>query len=182
MSEFYVAILERGGGGEIFATIPDLPGVNAAASSEREALALAIDFANDYVRDLLADGHDVPPARDIDAIEHDPEAPELCRALIPVDVPGQTVKISLSIDEALLTRADRAAGKAGMSRSGFFAAAVLDRIAATAKARSWADADVARALNVLREEGIAFGPKASPGAAAKRPVKHSRTVRRAGKP
>ena len=108
MSEFYVAILEANSEGEFFATVPDLPGVNTAAATKKEALSLAIEFANDYVRDLVEDGHKVPPARDMDEIEHDPEVPEVDRALIPVEVPGKSVKISVSIDEALLVRADRA--------------------------------------------------------------------------
>jgi predicted RNase H-like HicB family nuclease len=178
MPDFYVAILERNSLGEIFATVPDLPAVNAAAATEHEALTLAVDFANDYVRDLIADGHRVPPARDIDSIERDLEAPELGRALIPVDVPGQTIKISLSIDEALLKRADRAAAKAGMSRSGFFAAAALDRIAAAAKERSWTDEDVARAVTVLREGGLAYKAEPPSAGRAKRPAKRRRTARR----
>jgi predicted RNase H-like HicB family nuclease len=128
LSEFYVAILERNKAGEIFATLPDLPGVNAAGATAGEALAFAVEFANDYVRDLVADGHEVPPARAIDAIEADTDVTELARVLIPVEVPGRSVKISLSIDEALLKRVDRAAGTIGMTRSGFFATAVQEKI------------------------------------------------------
>jgi predicted RNase H-like HicB family nuclease len=94
MSPFYVAILEANAAGEIFATILDLPGVNTSASTRAGALALAVEFANDYVRDLVNDGHPVPKARDIDAIAVDPEAPELGRALIPVEVPGKRMKVS----------------------------------------------------------------------------------------
>lgn len=128
MSEFYVAVLARNSEGEIFATIPDLPGVNSAAATEREALSLAVEFANDYVRDLIAEGHDVPTARALLAIPIEAEDEEIGRALIPVEVPGKSVKISISIDEALLTRIDRAAERTGLTRSGFIAAATEDRI------------------------------------------------------
>lgn len=128
MSEFYVAILETNSEGEFFVTVPDLPGVNAAAATRLEALELAIEFANDYVRDLVEEGHAVPPARDLAEVEHDPEMREVGRALIPVEVPGKSLKISLSIDQALLTRADRAAAQVGLTRSGFFAAAVEEKI------------------------------------------------------
>ena len=128
MSEFYVAVLETNSEGEFFATVPDLPGVNTAAATKKEALSLAIEFANDYVRDLVEDGHKVPPARDSDESEHDAEVHEAGRAMIPVEVPGKSVKISVSIDEALLIRADRAAAKVGLTRSGFFAAAVENKI------------------------------------------------------
>jgi hypothetical protein len=52
MAQFYVAVLEANSAGEIFVFVPDLPGVTAAAGTEHEALTLAIEFANDYVRDL----------------------------------------------------------------------------------------------------------------------------------
>jgi predicted RNase H-like HicB family nuclease len=128
MSEFYVAVLETNSEGEVFATIPDLPGVNSAAATKTEALSLAIEFANDYVRDLAGEGHPVPKARDLDEIEHDPEVKEIGRALIPVEVPGKSVKISISIDEAQLARVDRAAEKIGMTRSGYFAVAAEEKI------------------------------------------------------
>lgn len=128
MSEFYVAVIETNSEGEFFVTVPDLPGVNAAAFTKLEALELAVEFANDYARDLVEEGHAVPPARDLAEIEHDPEVQEVGRALIPVEVPGKSLKISLSIDEALLTRADRAAARVGLTRSGFFAAAVEGKI------------------------------------------------------
>lgn len=128
MSQFYVAILEANSEGEVFATIPDLPGVNAAAATEQEALILAIEFANDYVRDLVEDGHPVPTSHELTAVERDPEAQELGRALIPVEVPGKSVKISISIDEALLKRADRSAEREGLTRSAFIAEALGARL------------------------------------------------------
>jgi len=128
MSEFYVAVIETNSEGEFFVTVPDLPGVNTAAANKLAALELAVEFANDYVRDLVEEGHAVPPARDLAEIEHDPEVREVGRAIIPVEVPGKSLKISLSIDQALLTRADRAAARVGLTRSGFFAAAVEEKI------------------------------------------------------
>lgn len=126
MSEFYVAILARNSEGEVFATVPDLPGANSAASTESAALDLVIEFADDYVRDLLESGHPVPRPRSLSEIAF--EEGEMGRALIPVDIPGKSVKVTLSIDEAVLARADRAAKALGESRSGFFASAVLKRV------------------------------------------------------
>jgi predicted RNase H-like HicB family nuclease len=125
---WYVAVLETNSEGLIFAMIPDLPGVNASGATMSDALGLVREFADSYVRDLVENGQPVPEATAIDQIPVEPDAPELARALIPIEVPGRTVKISLSIDEALLKRADRAASRVGMSRSGFFAAAAEARI------------------------------------------------------
>jgi predicted RNase H-like HicB family nuclease len=126
---WYWAILERNKAGRYFAHVPDLPGATAAGASEGEVLQAIAEIATDHVRDLVEDGHVLPPSRNSREIEHDPEVKEYLRAAIPIDVPGRSTKISLSIDEALLRRADRAANTAGMSRSGFFAAAVTDKIA-----------------------------------------------------
>jgi predicted RNase H-like HicB family nuclease len=132
MSVFYVAVLARNSEGEIFATVPDLPGVNSAAATRAEALAFAIEFANDYVHDLIGEGHEVPAARDMDDIPIEEEDEEIGRALIPVELPGKSVKVSISIDEALLVRIDRAAERTGLTRSGFIAAAAEDRIRSSA--------------------------------------------------
>lgn len=161
MSVFYVTVLEANSEGEVFATVPDLPGVNAAAATQAEALALAIEFANDYVRDLVDEGHPVPVPRDIEAIKVDRKAPELGRALIPVEVPGKSVKISMSIDEALLNRADRTAQQVGMSRSGFFADAVQQKIAQLSRPAS----------RGLSEEALPYLFELRPVAADKRPRK-----------
>ena len=118
--------------GELFATLPDLPGVNVTGETEGEVLALAKEFADDYVRDLVEDGHPVPKPRSYEQLLKDEprDKSEMTRAFIPVEVPGKSVKISLSIDEALLARADRAAEDEGLTRSGFIAAAIDTRLRA----------------------------------------------------
>lgn len=128
---WYWAVLERNKDGRYFAHVPDLPGATAAGDSEQEVLQNIAEIAADHIRDLVEDGHEVPKARGNAEIPQDPEVSEVGRAAIPVDVPGKSVKISLSIDEALLKRIDRAANRAGMTRSGYFAAAAEARIAAT---------------------------------------------------
>jgi predicted RNase H-like HicB family nuclease len=125
---WYWAVLERNKDGRYFAHVPDLPGATASGATEREVLQNIAEIAADHVRDLVEDGHDVPKARRNDEIERDPDVNEVGRAAIPVDVPGKSVKISLSIDEALLKRIDRTAAKAGMTRSGFFAAAAEEKM------------------------------------------------------
>jgi predicted RNase H-like HicB family nuclease len=94
VSQFYVAVLETNSAGEVFAFVPDLPGVTAAAATEQEALNLAIELANDYVRDLAEEGHPVPEPRRMTDIERDPDVHEIARALIPVEIPGAAISIS----------------------------------------------------------------------------------------
>ena len=87
------------------------------------------------MRDLVTEGHEVPAPRDIGDIPVEEEDQEIGRALIPVELPGKSVKISISIDEALLVRIDRAAEATGLTRSGFIAAAAEDRIRSSAAGR-----------------------------------------------
>ncbi len=124
---WYWAIIEHHAG-EYFATLPDLPGPTAADPDINEALRFLTEFAADHVADLVERGAQVPAARHGDDIERDPDVEEWGRALVPVDIPGKSVKVTLSIDEAVLARADRAARATGESRSGYFAGAVMKRV------------------------------------------------------
>lgn len=114
--------------GQFWITLPDFLGVNVATSTMEEGAHLAAEFAAEHAKALVDDGQPLPTptkADDIEAI-----ADECGRVLIPVDLPGKSVKVTLSIDEALLARADQAAERVGETRSGFFAAAVQQRIRA----------------------------------------------------
>jgi predicted RNase H-like HicB family nuclease len=148
---WYWAILERNKAGKYFAFVPDLPGATAGADTEREVLQCIAEIAADHVRDMVESGQPVPVARSVEDIPRDPEVKEYGRAAIPVDLPGRSVKISLSIDEALLNRADHAAKQVGMSRSGFFADSVQQKITELSQAR-------AGAAGGFAEAGRAFEP------------------------
>ena len=135
---WYWAVIERTNEG-YFAHLPDLPGPTARGDTDKEALVLLAEFADDHVGDLIADGHQVPAASN--EPERDPEVEEWGRAIVPVEVPGTTIRVSLSIDQALLKRIDRVAERVGETRSGFIAGAALQRIRAETKG-ALADADI----------------------------------------
>ena len=122
MTVFYVAVLERERR-RIVARIPDLPAISGAGATRAQALDQLIYYANAHVRSLLEQAEQVPPPRDIDDIPVKRDVAELGRALVPVEMPGRSVKISLSIDEALLKHVDRAANAQGTTRSAYFARA-----------------------------------------------------------
>lgn len=128
---WYWAVIEHHAG-EYWATIPDLPGPNAADPDANQALRLLAEFAADHVADLVERDAEVPTARSVDDIEHDPEVKEWGRAAVPVDIPGKSVKVTISIDEAVLKRVDQAATQVGESRSGYFASAAVQRMRGSA--------------------------------------------------
>jgi predicted RNase H-like HicB family nuclease len=121
MTVFYLAVLEHHGSNRIVARIPDLPAISAMGATRAKALAELVYLANGHVRLLVEHAEQVPPARDIDDIPSGDGGHEHGRALIPVEIPGKSVKISISIDEALLRRIDRAVAAEGTTRSGYFA-------------------------------------------------------------
>lgn len=123
---WYFADLEENSTGDIFAFFEDLPGVTAAGKDVTEALRYLAEFAADHVRDLADSGEAIPePTPWHELSEKEPTV--FARVAVPIEMPGKSVKISISIDSAVLARADRAAEEVGDTRSGFFAAAVSER-------------------------------------------------------
>ena len=124
-TNWYFASLEENSMGDIFAFLEDLPGVTAAGKSVAETLRYLTEFAADHVRDLADSGEPIPEPTPWDKLPAQ-ESTVFARVVVPVEMPGKSVKISISIDSAVLARADRAAKAVGDTRSGFFAAAVSE--------------------------------------------------------
>jgi hypothetical protein len=77
------------------------------------------------VRDIADSGEAIPaptPWHKLPALE----PTVFARVVVPVELSGKSVKISISIDSAVLAKADRAAEEVGDTRSGFFASAVSE--------------------------------------------------------
>jgi predicted RNase H-like HicB family nuclease len=122
---YYWAIVEKSTDG-FYAFLPDLPGATAAGESVEEALRWLAEFAADHIRDSKErDGRNPPEATKLEDIAHDPEAPEYGRVLLPVELPAKAVKISVTVDEGVLARIDRAASEAGTNRSAFLTDSAL---------------------------------------------------------
>ncbi len=122
---YYWAIVEKSTDG-FYAVLPDLPGATAAGDSVEEALRWLAEFAADYIRDARERGGTSPPdATKLEDIPYDPEVSEYGRVLLPVELPAKAVKISMTIDEGVLARIDRAASEAGTNRSAFLTDSAL---------------------------------------------------------
>ena len=136
---WYWAVIERTNEG-YFAHLPDLPGPTARGDTDKEALVLLAEFADDHVGDLIADGHQVPAASN--EPERDPEVEEWGRAIVPVEVPGTTIRVSLSIDQALLKRIDRVAERVGENSAAASSLAQPCNGSAPRRRSALADADI----------------------------------------
>ena len=103
-------------------TFPDLPGCVSAGDSFEDAAHAAREALSGHLAALRADGDPVPAPRTWAEISADPEAmPQgsLAQLVTPRRVPGERLRINITIDKGLLRVADEAAEAAGLTRSGF---------------------------------------------------------------
>ncbi|MCZ8179300.1 MAG: type II toxin-antitoxin system HicB family antitoxin [Rhizobium sp.] len=115
-------------------SFPDLPGCISAASSLDELLLDGKEALDLHVEMMLQDGEALPDFRSLDALRADPEfAEDFATAelvtLLPVDIPGRAVKVTITMEEHLLMRLNKAAERQGYTRSGFIAEAVRRKLA-----------------------------------------------------
>jgi predicted RNase H-like HicB family nuclease len=114
------------------AVFPDLPGCTSAGATVQDAATNAAEALAGHVDVTLDAGEDIPPPSSPDAPL--PDWLEVvpgriaARVLVPVDMPGRSVRTNITLDEGLLARLDAAATAEGMSRSGFIAQAVRERL------------------------------------------------------
>ena len=136
--QFYRACIEADDQPGYSVFFPDFPGCTSAGDTVQEAARNAAEALALHVEGLIDAGKAIPqpsapdaPLPDwLEASEHD-EAPSKIAAtvLVPVEAPGRTVRVNITMDEGLLGRLDAAASAAGTSRSGFIAEVVRERIA-----------------------------------------------------
>jgi predicted RNase H-like HicB family nuclease len=98
-----------------------------ALENGREALALHIDG-------MVAEGEVPPNSALLDepfpewVTEAESSMSKPIWALMPMDVPGKSVRINITMDEALVSRLDTDARREGTTRSGYLAQAVRERL------------------------------------------------------
>lgn len=132
VSTFVTAIVHRVSD-NFGVSFPDLPGCIAEGRTQQDALANAADAVAFHVEGLLAGGEAIPVPRELDDLRADPEfsddfAGAELLALVPVTLPGRSIRINLTMDENLLAAIDRAAERSGATRSGFLADAARAKL------------------------------------------------------
>jgi predicted RNase H-like HicB family nuclease len=113
-------------------SFPDLPGCIAAGDSLDEVLQRGAAAAAAYIDSLIEDGEPIPVLRTLDQLKTDPSFREDSEdgmiIGLPIDLPGKAVRVNISLDENLVAAVDRAAARAGLSRSAFLAAAAKAKL------------------------------------------------------
>jgi predicted RNase H-like HicB family nuclease len=131
MSTHVIAIVHEEAG-VYGASCPDLPGCIAAGDSLDEAMQRGAAAAAAYINSLIEDGEPIPVLRTLDQLKADPtfreDAEDGMIVGLPIDLPGKAVRVNVSLDENLVGAVDRAAERAGLSRSAFLAAAAKAKL------------------------------------------------------
>jgi predicted RNase H-like HicB family nuclease len=118
-----------GGGKNWGVRVPDLPGCHGAGSTPGAALADAISAAREWAEHRAGKGFALPAPTSLERLM----AGEVQAGEVIVDIPvlldsGRPVRANLSLDAALLADIDQAAKQCGLTRSGFIASAVREKI------------------------------------------------------
>ncbi len=106
---------------------PDLPGCVTQGDTPQRAAEMALEALALHVESMVKGGDALPEPSPLDAVPDwtaPAETKVVTHLLVPVKLPGRSVRVNITMDENLLQRADRAASEHGMTRSGLLAEAV----------------------------------------------------------
>jgi predicted RNase H-like HicB family nuclease len=111
---------------------PDLPGCVSQGDSAEDALRNAVEALGLHIEGMVAEGLDLPAPSDLSAPLPEwlpaSEMADQVPALLPVEVPGKSARINITMDAALVDRLDAAARRDGTTRSGYLAQAVREKL------------------------------------------------------
>lgn len=112
---------------------PDFPGCITQGDTPEEAIKNANEALALHVEGMVAEGLDLPASSRIN--ERVPDwaletslLPNAVHAFLPMEVPGESTRINITMDKALVDRLDAAANREGTTRSGYLAQAVREKL------------------------------------------------------
>ncbi len=106
---------------------PDPPGCVTQGDTPQHVAEMALEALALHVESMVEDSDALPEPSSPDAVPDwidSAETKVVTHLLVPVELPGRSVRVNITMDENLLRRADRAASKHGMTRSGLLAEAL----------------------------------------------------------
>ncbi|WP_244936521.1 type II toxin-antitoxin system HicB family antitoxin [Methylobacterium currus] len=118
-----VAMLIHGEPGHYGASFPDFPGATTAADDLDALYDKAAEMLSFHVGGMLADGLEVPPVRSLDVLQDDPlfreDAADGMAGVLDVDLPRNTVRVNLTMNESDLRRRGGLRDPLGLARPGY---------------------------------------------------------------
>lgn len=128
----YPAIVKRAGKKHVI-VFPDLPGCAGTGETVEESAMNAERALLSYLEGVVHGGRSPPSPSPLDDLCRSRKDNELGFMLVRAEVGPKVVRINISLDEAILARADREAAAQGFTRSGFIASLIRSHTAPTAK-------------------------------------------------
>jgi predicted RNase H-like HicB family nuclease len=113
---------------------PEFPGCVSQGRTSLEAIENGQEALALHIEGMVAEDQELPPSCgpdipmprwivELEAGMRDP----LC-ALLPMEVPGKSVRINITMDAGLVERLDAGARRDGTTRSGYLAQAVREKL------------------------------------------------------
>lgn len=128
----FPAIVKRKGKG--YTTVfPDLPGCIGFGGTVEESALHAERSLLPHLEAIVHAGRTPPAPSQLDDMCRSRKSDELAFVLVRAEVGPKVVRINISLDEAILARADREAAAQGYTRSGYIASLIRSQSAPTAK-------------------------------------------------
>ena len=123
----YVGLIHGGKSGYGI-SFPDFPGCISSARFIEAVVEKGAEALRFHVEGMIEDGEVIPPPSSAELLRANSEFAEDFADAVVVLVPmlpprARAVRLNVSLDEGLVSAIDSAAGKAGLTRSGFLAEA-----------------------------------------------------------
>jgi predicted RNase H-like HicB family nuclease len=119
--------------GTYTASFPDFPNCAVVAHNPDAVMAKASEALSKHIANIISEGHELPPVRSLSRLVKDPvfvaDSMGLMIALVPYTPSTQELRLTITMEELLVTQIDWAAKNVGESRSGYIANAARQRLA-----------------------------------------------------
>jgi predicted RNase H-like HicB family nuclease len=111
---------------------PDFPGCVTQGDTAQRALENAIEALSLHVEGMLAERLALPPASppnsNLPEWLSEGDMPTQVHALLPMEVPGKSARLNVTLEQALLDRLDAAVRREGTTRSDYLAQVVREKL------------------------------------------------------
>jgi predicted RNase H-like HicB family nuclease len=111
---------------------PDFPGCVSQGDTAQAAMEHAVEALALHIEGMVAENQPLPAPSSLNAplpawvSESDMQSP--VHAFLQMEVPGRSLRINITMDAALVERLDAVASREGITRSGYLAQAVREKL------------------------------------------------------
>ncbi|WP_370677799.1 type II toxin-antitoxin system HicB family antitoxin [Pleomorphomonas sp. PLEO] len=121
---YVVALIREEKDGILGISFPDFPGCVSAAYNMDDVITRGAKTLAAHVKHKVENNETFPVIRRVDDIRRTENLDGAIIAAVPVDLPGKSVPVQITMDERLLSELDRVASTSGTTRSGKISEAV----------------------------------------------------------